>query len=75
MTYSMKIFNATDRIIAEIPYIDKKPYSHNIIGFQLQIIYEEMKENEEEYRKHINKYFPQLKTLGWSHLFMDETYN
>lgn len=65
----LKILECTDRIKEEIPYIEKKPYSHNIIGMQLQIIYEEMKENEEEFKTHINKYFPQLKTLGWEHIF------
>jgi hypothetical protein len=65
----LKILECTDRIKEEIPYIEQKPYSHNIIGMQLQIIYEEMKENEEEFKTHINKYFPQLKTLGWEHIF------
>jgi hypothetical protein len=48
----------------EIPYVDKKPYSHNIINIQLEILGK--KYGMEEAKKLIKK--TKLKNLGWGHI-------
>ena len=45
----------------EIPFIDVKPYSHNIINLNLMIL--EKKYGQEEVNKLIKK--TKLKDLGW----------
>ena len=70
----MKILMTTDQIKAQIPYVDKKSNSHNIIACCLNIIRDEIG-NDNDYRKHLERFLPQLEDIGWEHLFMDETYN
>lgn len=45
----------------EVPYIDKKPYSHNIIGMTLSIIAKEY--GDEEVKKAIRDF--KLDKKGW----------
>ena len=51
-----------ESIIKEIPYIDIKQYSHNIIGIQLSLI--DKKYGHEEVLKTIKEF--KLDTKGWN---------
>jgi hypothetical protein len=51
-------------ILKEIPYVDIKPYSHNIINLELNILAE--KYGQEEANKLIKN--TQLKNLGWGYI-------
>jgi hypothetical protein len=51
-----------ESIIKEIPYIDIKPYSHNIIGLQLSVI--DKKYGHDEVVKTIKEF--ELDKKGWS---------
>mgnify|MGYP003671268503 FL=1 len=51
-----------ESIIKEIPYIDIKPYSHNIIGLQLSAI--DKKYGHDEVVKTIKEF--ELDKKGWS---------
>jgi len=63
MTDNKKI-EIINKILAEIPYVDNKPYSHNIISLELNILAE--KYGQEEANKLIKN--TQLKNLGWGYI-------
>ncbi len=50
-----------DKIMGEIPYIDIKPFSHNIIAIQLNILASEF--GQDEANEVIRT--TELKDLGW----------
>lgn len=52
------------KILNEIPFINKKPYSHNIISLNLMIL--ERDYGEEEVINLIKT--TKLKNLGWGHI-------
>ncbi len=51
-------------ILREIPFVDIKPYSHNIINLELSVLADNY--GEEEAKKLIKN--TQLKNLGWGYL-------
>lgn len=55
----------TIKIINEIPFVDIKPYSHNIIGLQLEMM-SKLFNTEDEFIHYIKNNFPELKELGWT---------
>ena len=55
----------TIKIITEIPFVDIKPYSHNIIGLQLEMM-SKLFNTEDEFIHYIKNNFPELKELGWT---------
>jgi len=69
MTDIIKISKATDQIQYCIKNCNYKPIFTKLIIIQNEY------GNDNEYRKHLENYLPELKYCGWRHLFMDETYN
>tara|TARA_R100000426_G_scaffold86684_1_gene68776 strand:- start:1120 stop:1317 length:198 start_codon:yes stop_codon:yes gene_type:complete len=53
-----------NKIKKEIPYVDVKPYSHNIIGLQLNVLAE--KYGQEEVEKIVRE--TNLKNIGWGYI-------
>ena len=54
-------------ILGQIPSVDKKPYSHNIINFNLNVLGERYGEEEVvEIVKHTD-----LRKLGWGYIIQD----
>lgn len=56
-----------EKIKQEIPFVDIKPFSHNIISLELRLL--EKKYGEEEVKNLIKS--TKLKDLGWGH-FIEE---
>ena len=68
MSYAtQKALNILDK---EIPYIDIKPYSHNIVALALKMLTDEI--GRDETKKIIKDKYQVLKVLGWGHWFIDE---
>ena len=57
-----------NKIKEEIPFVDIKPYSHNIIGLQLQLLAEKF--GQAEANKVIRE--TPLKDLGWAPSYVEE---
>tara|TARA_R100000654_G_scaffold2545_4_gene9399 strand:- start:3550 stop:3744 length:195 start_codon:yes stop_codon:yes gene_type:complete len=55
------------KIKEEIPYVDIKPFSHNIINIELRILGDNY--GEEEVKKLIKS--TKLKDLGWGYIIED----
>jgi len=53
-----------NKIKKEIPYVDVKPYSHNIIGLQLNVLAD--KYGQEEVEKIVRE--TNLKNIGWGYI-------
>jgi hypothetical protein len=53
-----------NKIKKEIPYVDVKPYSHNIIGLELNVLAE--KYGQEEVEKIVRE--TNLKNIGWGYI-------
>lgn len=53
-----------EKILEEIPFVNIKPYSHNIIGLELRILEENY--GKEEVIKLVEN--TQLKNLGWGYI-------
>ena len=68
MSSSEKIIKILTKIDEEIPYIDIKPYSHNIIGLQLDML--EKLTNEDNIKKVVKE--KGLDKLGWGHILEEE---
>ncbi len=48
----------------EIPWVDIKQYSHNIIGLQLGML-RKFYEDDKTFNGFVRLMFPELKALGW----------
>jgi hypothetical protein len=53
-----------NKIKKEIPYVDVKPFSHNIIGLELNVLAE--KYGQEEVEKIVRE--TNLKNIGWGYI-------
>ena len=53
-----------NKIKKEIPYVDIKPYSHNIIGLELNVLAD--KYGQEEVEKIVRE--TNLKNIGWGYI-------
>ena len=65
----MDIIQTIDTIKKEIPHINKKPYSHNIIGMYLNKLQEQLHGDEDKFQMLIHLHLYQLYNLGWEHIF------
>lgn len=54
----------------EIPYVDIKPYSHNIVGLALKMLFDEI--GRDEALKIIRDKYKILRQLGWKQYWTDE---
>jgi len=63
--YDQKINYHVNKINNEIPYVDVKEYSHNIIGLQLSML-SKLFVIENDFNDFVKKTFPELKELGWT---------
>ncbi len=79
----MKILKATDEIKYDIKSLNENAHkksnwnnslNYKSITFNLLKIQNEFG-NDNDYRKHLERFLPQLEDMGWEHLFMDEPYN
>ena len=62
-----------EQIEEELEYVDIKPYSHNMVAIQLQILEETcFKGRKELFLKVIQDLLPALEEKGWGHLFIEE---
>jgi len=59
-----KLINSIER---EIPYVDKKPYSHNIININLSIIGDKF--GQDKVKQIISQ--TNLKYLGWGYILQN----
>ena len=64
-----KIIQTIDNIKREIPFINIKPYSHNLVMINLQILQKDLDGDEDEFQRIIHLHFYKLYKLGWKHIF------
>ena len=69
MTDLARIQKALNILDEHIPNVDILPYSHNIVGLGLKMLFEEL--GDEDATKIVRNVYPELKELGWTHYFID----
>ena len=65
-----KIKQTIDNIKREIPFINIKPYSHNLVMINLQILQNDLDGDEDEFQQIIHLHCYKLYDLGWKHIFI-----